>query len=58
MNANNVEIGKKVMYYPILGGSEKKPAVIESDVYNICGTQCCKINIMGAVVAIENLEEI
>ena len=56
MARNEIEVGKKVWYYPILGDSKKKAAVIESGSYEICGTTCCMIDILSSVVAIENLE--
>ena len=56
MTKNEIEVGKKVWYYPILGDSEKKAAVIESGPYEMCGTTCCMIDIISSVVDIENLE--
>lgn len=57
MKKSEIKIGKKVWYYPILGGSQRKEAVITSEPYEMCGTVCCKIDIMASVVDIENLEE-
>lgn len=57
MKKNQIVIGKKVWYYPILGGSERKEAVITSGPYEMCGTVCCKIDILSSVVDIENLKE-
>ncbi len=57
MKKAKIEIGKKVWYYPILGGSERKEAVITSEPYEMCGTVCCKIDIISSVVDIENLKE-
>lgn len=57
MKKAQIEIGKKVWYYPILGGSERKEAVITSEPYEMCGTVCCKIDIISSVVDIENLKE-
>jgi len=57
MEKSEVKVGKKVWYYPILGGSQRKEAVITSEPYEMCGTVCCKIDIMTSVVDIENLEE-
>ncbi len=57
MKKEQIEIGKKVLYYPILGGSERKEAVITSEPYEMCGTVCCKIDILSSVVDIENLKE-
>lgn len=57
MKKTDIVIGKKVWYYPILGGSERKAAVITSVPYEMCGTICCMIDIVSSVVDIENLEE-
>lgn len=57
MKKTKIEIGKKVWYYPILGGAERKAAIITSQPYEMCGTTCCKIDIMSSVVDIDNLEE-
>ena len=57
MKMLQIEIGQKVWYYPILGGSERKAAVITSGPYEMCGTTCCMIDIMSSCVAIENLKE-
>ena len=57
MTKGEIEIGKKVWYYPILGGRERKEAVITSGPYEMCGTTCCTIDIISSVVDIENLEE-
>ncbi len=57
MKKTNIGIGKKVWYYPVLGGSERKEAVITGGPYDMCGTVCCKIDILSAVVDIENLKE-
>lgn len=57
MTEEQIGIGKKVWYYPILGGSERKEAVITSGPYEMCGTVCCMIDIMSSCVDIENLKE-
>ena len=56
MIPQQIEIGKKVYYYPDKGGDKREEAIIESECFSVCGTQCCFINIRGSVVAIENLE--
>ena len=56
MTKKEIQVGKKVWYYPILGGSKKELAVIESEPYEMCGTTCCMIDIRSSVVAIENLK--
>ena len=57
MKKHEIVKGKKVWYYPILGGSERKEAVITSEPYEMCGTVCCQIDILSSVVDIENLKE-
>ena len=57
MTKDQIEVGKKVWYYPILDEPERKEAVITSEPYEMCGTTCCKIDISSSVVDIENLEE-
>ena len=57
MKKIKIEIGKKVWYYPILGGSERKAAVITSGPYEMCGTTCCFIDVVSSCVDIDNLEE-
>ena len=57
MKKTNIEIGKKVWYYPIAGGSERKEAVITSGPYEMCGTTCCMIDILSSCVDIDNLKE-
>jgi hypothetical protein len=57
MEKEDIIVGKKVWYYPILGGSKREEAVITSEPFEMCGTICCKIDIRSSVVDIENLEE-
>lgn len=57
MKKEEIKKGKKVWYYPILGGEKKEAAVITSEPYEMCGTICCTIDIRTSVVCIENLEE-
>ena len=57
MTSSKIKIGKKVWYYPILGGSKREEAVIKSEPYEMCGTTCCFIDIRSSVVDIDNLEE-
>lgn len=56
MKKNEIVKGKKVWYYPILGGTERKEATITSEPYEMCGTVCCKIDILSSVVDIDNLK--
>ena len=57
MGKSEIKVGKKVWYYPILGGIQRQEAVITSEPYEMCGTVCCMIDFMVSVVDIENLEE-
>ena len=57
MKKVEIEIGMKVWYYPIFGGSERKASVITSGPYEMFGTTCCMIDIMSSCVDIENLKE-
>ena len=57
MQKSEIKVGKKVWYYPILGGRERKEAVITHETYEICGTTCCNIDIISSCVDIENIEE-
>lgn len=58
MKKENVKYGIFVKYYPVLGEDKYEIAHITSEIFDICGTECCKIDIRTGVVAIENLEEI
>lgn len=55
MKKEQIKIGEKVWFYPILGEDEREPAVITSDVKNVCGEDCCFIDCRRCVVSIENL---
>lgn len=57
MKRNEIVIGKNVWYHPTIGNSYREAAVITSEVYDICGSECCKIDIRSGVVDIEALEE-
>ena len=56
MTKEQAKIGTKVWYYPILGGKEQKEAVVTDGPFEMCGTDCCFINIVRGCVAVENLE--
>lgn len=58
MKASDIKIGKKVIYHPIMDSPKGEPAVIKSEVFEICGTKCCMIDIRSSCVAIEALEEL
>ena len=56
MTKEQAKIGAKVWYYPILGVKERKEAVVTDGPFEMCGTDCCFIDIVRSCVAIENLE--
>lgn len=58
MRINDIIIGKKVWYYPILEDTKREEVVITSKPFDVCGTTCCFIQSRTSVVAIENLVEI
>ncbi len=58
MTRDEIVIGKKVFYHPIIGGKEKKEATITSEVFDICGTECCMVDSVSGCVAIEALTKI
>lgn len=57
MKVNEIVIGKKVYYHPIIGDAEKKEATITSEVFEIGGTPCCMVDSVSGCVAIEALTE-
>lgn len=57
MTKEQIKVGKKVWYYPILGGSKREEAVIKTDAEERYGTVVCFVDIRSSVVDIENLEE-
>ena len=57
MKVSEIVIGKKVYYHPIIGGAEKKEATITSEVFEIGGTPCCRVDSVSGCVAIEALTE-
>lgn len=57
MKVNEIVIGKKVYYHPIIGGAEKKEATITSEVFEIGGTPCCMVDSVSGCVDIEALTE-
>jgi len=60
LKVQDVEIGKRVFYYPWvdeLENSKGEPAVITSGPCEISGTLCCRIDIRSGVVALRNLSE-
>ena len=59
MKAEDVKIGKTVIYYPIIGyHTDEVTTKITSDVFEVCGTKCCMIEARRGCIAIESLEEI
>jgi hypothetical protein len=57
MSKEEIVIGKKVYYHPIIGGEAKKEATITSEVFEIGGTDCCMVDTVSGCVAIEALSE-
>ena len=57
MTRNEIVIGKKVFYHPIIGGEKKKEATITSEVFEIGNTPCCMVDSVSGCVAIEALTE-
>ena len=57
MSKEEIVVGKKVYYHPIIGGKEKKEATITSEVFEIGGTLCCMVDSVSGCVAIEALTE-
>lgn len=55
MSKEEIVIGKKVYYHPIIGGTEKKEATITSEVFEIGGTPCCMVDTVSGCVSIEAL---
>ena len=55
MSKEEIIIGKKVYYHPIIGGEAKKEATITSEVFEIGGTDCCMVDTVSGCVAIEAL---
>ena len=58
MKVQDIKIGKKVIYHPVIGGDYGEKAVITGEPYEMCGTICCFINIRSGCVDIEALEEV
>ena len=58
MKAKDVEIGKKVIYHPIIGNEYGEPAVITGEVVDVDDVLCCKISIRHRPVPLNTLEEI
>jgi hypothetical protein len=57
MSKEEIVVGKKVYYHPIIGGEAKKEATITSEVFEIGGTDCCMVDTVSGCVAIEALSE-
>lgn len=57
MSREDIIIGKKVYYHPILGGKVKKEVTIVSEVFEICGINCCMVDKVTGCVDIESLTE-
>lgn len=56
MKANEVKVGMKVKYHPIIGVGPGEDATVVSEVFEIGGTPCCMIDIRSGCVDLEALE--
>ena len=56
MKVQDIKVGREVWYHPVIGGETRKPAVITSEPYEMCGTICCMVDSVSGCVAIEALE--
>lgn len=57
MCKDEIVIGKKVYFHPIVGGDFKKEATITSEVFVIGGIDCCMLDIVSGCVDIEALSK-
>ena len=57
MTKDEIVIGRKVYFHPIIGGERKKEATITSEVFVIGGTDCCMVDTVSGCVAIEALSK-
>ena len=56
MKANEIEVGKRVFYYPVLGSyKDGIEAIITHGVEEVCGTTCCWIDATSSCVDIKHL---
>lgn len=55
MKAKDIKIGLKVIYHPIIGDSYGKETTVTSEVFDVCGTPCCMVDICSGCVDIESL---
>ena len=56
MKANEIEVGKRVFYYPVLGSyKDGIEAIITHGVEEVCGTTCCWIDAISGCVDIKHL---
>lgn len=56
MRPKDVKVGLKVIYHPIIGEPEGKETTITSEVYQVCGTDCCMVKDVSGCVDVEALE--
>lgn len=57
MTKDEIKIGTKVWYHPVIGEPDRREGVITSEPYEMCGTMCCMIDSCTGCVAIEALEK-
>jgi hypothetical protein len=56
MKAKDIIVGKRVIYYPVLGSYKNGiEAIITHGVEEVCGTACCWINAISSCVDIKHL---
>lgn len=58
MIKDEIKIGKKVKYFPVLGEDQFIESEIKSEPWDCCGTIICKVVGVSGGVNIENLEEV
>ena len=57
MRKDEIKPGVKVWYHPVIGDPFRKEAEITSEAFEMCGTDCCMIDICSGCVDIEALEK-
>ena len=58
MNAEDIKIGMKVRYYPVLGHEGYTTTEITSVPWDLCGETVCKIKARSGGVSIDHLEPV
>lgn len=56
MKAKDIIVGKRVIYYPILGSYKNGiEGIITHGVQDVCGTTCCWVDTISGCVDIKHL---